>query len=308
VLQRLRPRRVTWLWPVLLAVLPWTWFLWRDHTGPVGDVVAIVLPVLVVLVALAELAVAAARRRWALVPAVVSVLALGAVAVLTPWSAQDAGAVDPAGAVRIASANITGAAGDPSALLADPADVTVISENAPAIDARLTAAYPYRAYGGPQVTDGVGVYSRYPLQLVRGAGPDLPGLEVRVAAPVPFTLFALHVPRPWFADRGYEVSPSEHHRIVVALAAAAAVPGPVVLTGDLNTSDRGRDYRVLAAGLTDAMRAAPTRPTSVTTWRLLLLKIDHLFVGPGWCGDDPGYPPLPGSDHDAITAAVGPCR
>jgi endonuclease/exonuclease/phosphatase (EEP) superfamily protein YafD len=303
MLQRLRPRRTGWLWPVLLVVLPWTWWLWRDRTGPVGDVVAILLPVVVLLVVLGE----AYMRRPALIPAMISVLAMGTVAVLEPWSAHDAGPVAPAGAVRIASANITGDAGDPAALLANPADVTVISENSRAIDERLAAAYPYHVYGAG-TTDGVGVYSRYPLQIRQGAGPDLPGVKVQVAAPVPFTLFALHVPRPWISDQGYEVSPMEHHRIMVALAAAAAATnGPVVLTGDLNTSDRGRDYRVMAAGLTDAMRADRTRPTSVTTWRLFLLKIDHLFVSPGWCGDDPAYPPLPGSDHDAIAATVGPC-
>jgi hypothetical protein len=60
-------------------------------------------------------------------------------------------------------------------------------------------------------------------------------------------------------------------------------------------------------GLTDAMRSGWTGPTSVTQWRLLLLRIDHLLVGPRWCGDASRRFELPGSDHDGVTATVGPC-
>jgi hypothetical protein len=303
------PQRRGLIAPAAALVLPWLWFPLRDLLGPVGDVVAILWPVLVVLV----VAVLVWRRRWAYVPGIVSVLVVGVLVVLAPWRPQPTGPVDPAGAVRIAAGNITGYAGDPAALLADPADVTVISENAAPVDARFRAAYPYAVGGGDQDqndgTDGVGVYSRYPLRLLESAGPDLPGLRVRVEAPVPFTLYALHVPRPWITDRGYEVTPMEHHRIVEALAAqVAGETGPVVLTGDLNTSDRTRDYRVLTGVLTDAVRDTWQGPTQVTSWRLLLLRIDHVLVGPGWCGDDPLHVPMPGSDHQAVTATVGPCR
>ncbi|GAA4551197.1 endonuclease/exonuclease/phosphatase family protein [Pseudonocardia xishanensis] len=247
-----RPHRRSGLaGPVAALGAPWLWFLLRDHTGPVGDVVAILLPVLVVLGALAL-----AWRRCA--------------------------------------------------LLADPADVTVLSETSFGAHRRLADGYRYSVFGG---TGDVSVYSRFPLRVLEKAGRDLPGGRVRVEAPVPFTLYALHVPRPWITDRGYQVTPVEHHRIMVALAAqVAAEPGPVVLAGDLNTTDRGRDYRVMAGALTDAVRDTRQGPTQVTTWRPLLLRIDHVFVSRGWCGDDPLHLPLPGSDHDAVTATVGPCR
>ncbi|WP_181782621.1 endonuclease/exonuclease/phosphatase family protein [Pseudonocardia pini] len=304
-----RPRsRTALLWPVLAVVLPWAWFPLRDHLGPVGDVLAIVLPVWVVGAVLVLALLVLSRRRLRLLPGIVSLLLVGTVAVLAPWRPAPTGPVDPAGAVRIASANITDTAGDPVHLLRDPADVTVISENAFPVHRRFVDAYRYAVYGGERGTGGVGVYSRYPMQVLEGDGPDLPGVRVRVEAPVPFTLYALHVPRPWITDRGYEVTPVEHHRIMVALAEqVAAEPGPVVLTGDLNTTDRGRDYRVMTAVLTDAVRDTWQAPTSITTWRLLLLRIDHVFVGPGWCGDDPAQVLLPGSDHDAVAATVGPC-
>jgi endonuclease/exonuclease/phosphatase (EEP) superfamily protein YafD len=124
-------------------------------------------------------------------------------------------------------------------------------------------------------------------------------------------LYALHVPRPWWTGRGeYQATIAEHHRLVATLAARAAhEPGPVVLAGDFNSTDRGRDYRLLTdgAGLVDAMRNGWTGPTSVTTWRTFLLRIDHLLVGPRWCGDAPRRFPLPRSDHDGITATIGPC-
>lgn len=300
MLHRLRTRSAR-LRPVAAVVLPWAWFPLRDLLGPVGDVVAILWPVLIVLV----VGLLAWRRRWAYVPGIVSVLVVGVLVVLLPWRPVPTGPVDPVGAVRIAAANITGTAGDPSALLADPADVTVISENAPEIHRELAAAYRYEIADD---TGDIGVYSRYPLRLLQGVGPDLPGARVRVEAPVPFTLYALHIPRPWITDRGYEVTPMEHHRIVEALTAQVRTePGPVVLAGDLNTTDRSRDYRILTGTLTDAVRDTWQGPTQVTSWRLLLLRIDHVLVSPGWCGDDPLHVPLPGSDHQAVTATVGPC-
>ncbi|SDF31974.1 endonuclease/exonuclease/phosphatase family protein [Pseudonocardia oroxyli] len=91
--------------------------------------------------------------------------------------------------------------------------------------------------------------------------------------------------------------------VLVVLAPWRPQPtGPVDPTGAV---------RVAAANitvLTDAARDTWQGPTQVTSWRLLLLRIDHVLVSPGWCGDDPLHVPLPGSDHQAVTATVGPCR
>jgi hypothetical protein len=93
----------------------------------------------------------------------------------------------------------------------------------------------------------------------------------------------------------------------------APLPDGTTTSAGRTPSDRGRarrpDYRLLVdgAGLTDAMRDGWAGPTSVTTWRAFLLRIDHLLVGPGWCGDAPRRFALPGSDHDGITATIGPC-
>jgi endonuclease/exonuclease/phosphatase (EEP) superfamily protein YafD len=288
---------------LLVAALPWAWFALRDLLGVVGDTIAIVLPVLVVVAAL--LAVVVSRRAGVLVA--VSFLAFGTVAVAAPWRPADAGAVRAGSAVTVASANVTGMRSTLPALRAVDADVLVVAENDPAVDAQLAKTYPDHLFTAG--TPSVGVYSRFALKELDGPGPDLPGMRVAVAAPVPFTLYALHVPRPWWTGSGeYQVTAGEHHRIVSAVAARAQhEPGPVVLAGDFNSTDRGRDYRNLTAGLVDAMRDGWIGPTSVTTWRLFLLRIDHLLVSPGWCGDDSRRFDLPNSDHDGITATVGPC-
>ncbi|GLZ43943.1 hypothetical protein Acsp06_01280 [Actinomycetospora sp. NBRC 106375] len=297
-------RALPWALVAVLGALPWAWFPLRDELGLAGDVVAIVLPVLAVIAAIA--AVALLGRRGVVVA--VSALLAGTVAVVAPWTPADAGPVRPGAGVTVASANVTAMPSTVPALRASHADVLAVVENAPAIDAAVAAGYPFHLFapGSPSV----GVYSRFPLRLLQAPGPGFPGMRVAVAAPVPFVLYAMHVPKPWWTGSGgYWTTPAEHHRLVEDLAARAArEPGPVVVAGDLNSTDRARDYRLLVgSGLTDAMRAEGTGPTSVTMWRALLLRIDHLLVGPGWCGDAPRQFTLPDSDHDGITATVGPC-
>lgn len=303
-----QPRRAPVRSPVLVLLataLPWAWFPLRDPLGLVGDVLAVVLPVLALLAAGAALVV---WRRRGILPAV-SVLLAGTVAVVGPWTPQAAGTVRPGGGVTVAGANVTSMTSTVPALRAVDADVLVVSEDAPAVEAALVPTYRYHLFtseGGD-----VGVYSRFPLRLVEPPGPDLPGMRVAVAAPAPFQVIALHVPRPWFTGRGgYQATPAEHHRLVSAVAAQAAQgPGPVVVVGDLNSTDRARDYRSLVDGdgLVDAMRAGWAGPTQVTSWRLFLLRIDHLLVSPGWCGDHSRRFDLPRSDHVGITATIGPC-
>lgn len=298
-----RLRSSPWWW-LLLAALPWAWFPVRDGLGLVGDTLAIVLPLVVGLAVVASVALG---RWWGVVTAV-SLLVAGTVAVVGPWTPDDAGPVAPGRGVTVASANVTGLTSTVTPLRAADAEVLVVVENSPRIDAGLDAAYPFRVF--VDGTPSVGVYSRVPVRLLEAQGPDFPGLRVAVEGRSPFVLYAMHVPRPWWTGSGsYQATPAEHHRLVEATVARVdREPGPVVVAGDLNSTDRARDYRLLVdQGLTDAMRSGWAGPTSVTQWRLFLLRIDHLLAGPGWCGDDARRFPLPGSDHDGIAATVGPC-
>lgn len=126
-------------------------------------------------------------------------------------------------------------------------------------------------------------------------------------------LYALHVPRPWYSgevEASYQATVPEHRRLVEEVAARLRTEAlPVVLVGDLNSTDRGRDYRVLLrrGGLVDAMRDSAGAPTSVGKWLPLLARIDHVLVGVGWCGDAARRVVLPDSSHRGVLATVGPC-
>ena len=106
----------------------------------------------------------------------------------------------------------------------------------------------------------------------------------------------------------YETTVAGHHRLIEQIAARVRRDDrPVVVTGDLNTTDRGRDYRVLTGHLTDAMLDRWGRPSQIGKWTALLVRIDHLMVTPGWCSDDSSWYPVPRSDHHGLVSTVGPC-
>ncbi len=281
----------------------------RDVPGPVVDLAAILLPLLAAAVAVTALGVAVVRRRWTPLVLAVSTLLAGTAAVVGPWWPTDAGAVD--GGFVVAGANVDSSAGPVAAMRTVDADVWVVGEVSRAVEDEFGETYPHHEGGGE--APHVAVFSRYPLRLLEAAGPDLPGQRYEVAGPDgPFVLYALHVPRPWVlggAGGDYQVDIDEHQRLAERIAEqVAAETLPAVVVGDLNSTDRGRDYRALTRGTVDAMAAGRGGPTSVGKWRLLLARIDHVLVTPGWCGDDPRRVPLPGSSHRLVTARVGPCR
>lgn len=294
---------------VIAGLLPWAWFLLRDRLGVVTDVLAIVLPLLTLVTAVV-VGVLGRKHRTAVVFAV-STLLVGIVATFGPWVPDGAGSVDPARAIRIAAANIgSGELEGADNLLALKADVLVVSEIGQPLTERLSASYPDHVsdWNGP----AVGVFSRWPITVLEKPGPDLPGFMVRIQAPSgEFDLIAVHIPRPWYTSSGasYQTTVANHHRLVEQVALRAQRDDrPVVVTGDLNTTDRGRDYRVLTKHLDDAMLDGWGRPSEIGNWRLLLGRIDHLLVKPGWCSDTSGWYSIPRSDHYGLASTIGPCK
>lgn len=294
----------------VVAALPWTWFGLRHLPLAAVDALAILLPLVVLaVVGLALLAAVARHRRVRALVLALSTLLAGTVAVAGPWLPADAGVVAGRGVV-VAGANVDGRRRPVEALAGVDADIWVVGELSRAVDDALGERYPHLHGGG--VTPHVRVYSRYPLELLEAAGPDLPGQRYEVAGPDgPFVLYALHVPRPWIAGEtatSYQVPVDEHQRLAERVAEQVAAEAlPAVVVGDLNSTDRGRDHRALTAVTVDAMRDGVGGPTSVGKWRFLLARIDHVLVTPGWCGDDARRVPMPGSSHRIVTARVGPC-
>ena len=300
------------------GLLPWAWFLVRDRLSVVTDVIAIVLPALAVIVAV--LVGVLGRRHKPAVGFAVSTLLVGVVATVLPWMPTGVGTVDRTGAVRIAAANIgAGELESADNLLALKADVLVVSEIGRPLTARLSESYPVHVeeWTGP----AVGIFSRWPLTVLERPGPDLPGFVLRVQGPAgEFDLIAAHVPRPWWTSGGstynqtedsgtsYQTTVAGHHRLIAQISARAARDDhPVVVTGDLNTTDRGRDYRVLTEHLDDAMLDGWGRPSQIGRWSAFLVRIDHLFVSPGWCSDNKDWYEVPASDHHGLISTVGPC-
>ena len=300
----------------LAVAAPWSWFVVRDW-GDLADAAAIGLPVVTVaaLGLLLFVALVARPIRRASLLSAASVLAVGLVAVVAPWTPERAPA--PTSPVRVTAANVflenPRPAEAAASILAQDAGVVISIETGAQIRAVLDAAYPYAASTG----DGDGlaevIHARWPIT---GAGPlqgDLAPYGLRAVVERPegrLVVYAVHLPRPWFDNTRYSQTLTVHRALVAQLHDLVEKEVlPTVVGGDLNLVDRTSGYRQLDASLRDAVRSEWTGPTSLKRrLRFLLGRIDHIFVTDEWCARDGARYTVPGSDHRAVTAAVGPCQ
>lgn len=287
-------------------VLPWTWFIVRGTWSPL-DVVAVALPPLCLLALLGFGLLAARTGRLLALAAGLSAFLVAVAAVMLPrLPIQQPRPVD---GVRIAAANVLQGNDSPreaaASLMRRREDVLIVIEGDPRMTREVMAASRLRE----RITVGqLSVLSRWPLEELRQPALLLgtPALRLRVERPgAPFVLHAIHAPNPL-----YQTTFEDQERLAKALVRvmeAEAVPAVVV--GDLNLTDRAEGYRILEASMRDAMRAGswPADTYRLHLWRILLLRIDHLFVPNGWCAADPITFDVPGSDHRGIEATVGPC-
>jgi endonuclease/exonuclease/phosphatase (EEP) superfamily protein YafD len=291
--------------PLLLAAVPWGWFAIRD-LGPGMDPIAVGLPVGATVLAVATLALAmlSDRMRFALVS--LSLVTLAAVVVLAPRLPRSAPA--PLVPFRLVSANTYQGNPDPRAaaraLVAASPDVLVAVETPVVLQSALQA----ELIGLEHVQrSGLNVFSRWPL----GEPDAIPSIATSSAIRVevdrpdaPFVLYVVHLPNPL-----HEVSFREHASLVEALLRAAQRERrPVVLAGDFNMSDRSTSYRMLDAAMRDAMRTSLAGSTyQLGLWRLLQLRIDHVFVSAETCSAGAGTFGVPGSDHEGLDVLLGRC-
>jgi endonuclease/exonuclease/phosphatase (EEP) superfamily protein YafD len=294
------------------AALPWSWFAFRDVGGSL-DGLATALPLPVVGVTVLALLVAAVRRRPGLAGVGLSWLAMGLAAVAGPWLPQRGPApVDP---IRLVEANVFHGNHTLDKTLADvlvqKGDLVVVTEASARTQRALAGAYPYQ--GRPQRGDQL-VLSRFPLRrLDRPASfpSKLTAERWEVEAHSgPIVLYTARLSRPHAREPAQIGAALERQETQVAalLRAAAAERSPTLLAGDLNLSDRTREYRRLAGRFRDAMRAGLAGPTYTRPlYRPLLLRIDHLFVPKGWCTGNARTFAMRGSDHRGVVAEVGPC-
>ena len=297
---------------LVAAALPWSWFAVRDIRGGL-DFPATVLPLPVAGVTAVALLIAALRRRPGLAGVGLSWMAMGLVAVVGPWLPQRG--PDPVQPIRVVGANLLHGNHSLDRTLADVVarrgDVVVLTEASSRAARAMAGAYPHQ---GRSRRGDVLVLSRFPIRrLERPAGfpSKLKGERWELEADTGrLVLYSVHLSRP-HARQPREIGSAlarQETQVGALLRAATAERSPTLVVGDLNLSDRTREYRRLTGRFRDAMRAAVAGPTYMRPlYRPLLLRIDHLFVPEGWCTRHARTFTMRGSDHRGLTAEVGPC-
>jgi hypothetical protein len=302
----LRARLAELRWVVLEALIPWSWFLFRD-VGPAMQLVAIALP-LVVAAALVGLVIAALDdRKIGPLLVALSVGAFGFVTVLGPRSALPS--PPPVEPIRVASVSLAGADLAPDAVLASlgstDTDVAVVVQPArKARDSLLQAdGFRFAVDAGPFV-----VLSRVPVHQLPTPRGLPPKLVLRLQVDRPGGAFVLYAVRT--DGTVLDSAMNDRLRVDRLRTAALAERLPVVLAGDLGVGDRSTQYRDLQGAFRDALRSGAGAQATLRSavWRPLLLRVDYVFTSKAWCAASGGTFELDGAGHAGVTAAVGPCR
>ncbi len=187
----------------------------------------------------------------------------------------------------------------------------------------------HRALAPRRDYTGVGMWSRFPIVDVAVFPPAYRGanLSQRVRIDVEgtiVTVYNVHLNAP--VNARWEPSPNpldllaiyqrgtRSERVGAILADAQAQPGPVLLAGDFNLTDRTYDYRRLADQLTDVFAATgwglgATFPAPESTRRLVglvspLIRIDYVWAGRDVSPRAARVVEAAGSDHLGLVARL----
>lgn len=205
-------------------------------------------------------------------------------------------------------------AGTLDVLLAQDADVIALQELSPGLAAAFAQQreqYPYQVLNPHTMPGGMGIISRYPLEQVE-ALEGLRGLRgvitvdgqqvtlINVHPSPPSTLMSVRLPiisEPLLVG---SFDPSRRNAQLARLQEIIdATPGPLVLLGDFNTSDREPLYQEFAVRLHDAFDEAGWGPghTYSNRWRWLpQVRIDYIW-------SSTHLPPLDAQVSCAVTAS-----
>jgi endonuclease/exonuclease/phosphatase (EEP) superfamily protein YafD len=208
------------------------------------------------------------------------------------------------------------------------ADVVALQElsieGGQAIEAQLSALYPYRALHTLEwAYHGRGLLSKYPI-LEDRAWPDEQPITVRLQRTLidvngqPVVIYNFHAPpqRPIFGQPP-DIGPrNQQHADLLALMRAER--DPVLMLCDCNITDQNSAYRnLLAAGFQDTFRLAGqgfglTNPDAFYPqaqegmWLPLYQRIDFIFASPAFTVQAAQvWPDSGGSDHRPVWARVG---
>ncbi|MBY4014072.1 endonuclease/exonuclease/phosphatase family protein [Rhodococcus fascians] len=264
--------------------------------------------------------VALIGRQWILAAVSAVVLAAAAVA-YAPLYVADAASQDDASGnavrLRVMQANLMVGSADPSVVVGsardNAVDVVTIQELTDASvlglrDAGMEQLFPYSYLRAlPTGGGGAGIYSRTPLSDNReldGFGPVNLATSVDVPGSEPVTLLAVH-PGPAYVTPA-DIWTAELDTLRSDLEAVSA-SGPVIVSGDFNTTYSHKKFRnLLDAGYSDAaaqlgMGLIPTYPTDKGT--PAVVGIDHILTNSGHARSLERID-LPGSDHHGLIGEI----
>ncbi|MCX6397557.1 MAG: endonuclease/exonuclease/phosphatase family protein [Propionibacteriales bacterium] len=184
---------------------------------------------------------------------------------------------------------------------AEVAQLVVVEEVTPSLrqrlaDAGLEASLPYVGGAPGPVSSGTMVFSAYPLTGSVRVPLDHGSYQLRVAAPVPFWLVAVHLAQPLDGQGS-----SWRRDWSVLEQVTRSLDGDVLVVGDFNSTLEHRGMRrLLDQGFVDAARRAnagwqPTYPSSPG-----LIAIDHVLSRGGYAAGSARTAALNGTDHRAL--------
>lgn len=259
-----------------------------------------------------------AARRWILVVVAVGLTA-ATVAIQLPLFFGPNVPENSGAPVRVMTANLREGNADPQYLAESArvqADVVAFQELTPTSVVRLSEAgldmaFPYRWLDAREASQGVGLWSRYPLEATRriaGYTFAMVSARIRVAdvskAP---TVLVVHMSGPWPNPIDDWRRDWDHLPTTLREAADWAAGGCVIVAGDLNAT---RDMRPVRGLMRDGYRDAAEqskvgfKPTFPGDSRLPpLVAIDHILTR-SCTATSLQTVKLRGSDHRGITATV----
>jgi endonuclease/exonuclease/phosphatase (EEP) superfamily protein YafD len=194
------------------------------------------------------------------------------------------------------------------------ADVVVLEEVTPIAFLTLGTLrqdLPHLAGGPFAGARGTVVFSRYPLSEITQINVFNGAWVMRVAAPTPFSLVAVHTSQPMDTPQLW----ASDHRSLLWRTTLAARSGPVVMAGDFNATLDHRPMRdLLGLGLSDAARQAnsgwqPTWPSGsdadhALPFGLGAMAIDHVLVSRPFSAISTQTFSIARTDHRALLARL----
>ncbi|MDT5184657.1 MAG: hypothetical protein QOI29_2815 [Mycobacterium sp.] len=221
--------------------------------------------------------------------------------------------------LRVISANLRNGQAEAQhlvSLVRDQTDVLAVQELTPAEVDRLSAAgidvtFPYRWLDASGGAEGVGLWSRFPLDATRRIGGytfAMVSAQIRVpGVSIDPTIVVVHLPGPW-------PQPIDSWRGDISLLPATlkevaerAGAGCAIAAADLNSTMDMRPFRTLLNdGYRDAAEQSGSglQPTFPGDSRLPpLITIDHILTR-NCTATSLRTMKIPGSDHRGIVATV----